>query len=247
MTSDTDNSRDESIDDQYDVAVIGAGPAGCAAAVFTARAELKTLCLEDGRSSLLKSAHLENYLGFPAGIQPTQFLELAREHVHETGADYRREELLAVRRDDGSPFVLETDDRRYRADRVIATSWARTDFLEPLPVTREPEEPGPVMVLPTDETGRTDCDGLYAAGRITGRPHQALVSAGEGARVALTLIDDVMEYYNDWVVPEGYYDAYDREVPPGVEEISIVERRRRKRRGVDRMATFFESERDDDR
>lgn len=241
---------------------------------------------------MLKSAHLENYLGFPLGIQPNQFLELAREHVREVGCRYRRETVVDVWlegergvTDEGAgecesgsagdrpgeisgpetgpgtgteprtepsdvrPFVLETDGgvggettepSRYRATRLVVASWAHTDFLEGLPVSREPEEPGPVMVLPTDGDGRTDCEGLYAAGRITGQHHQTIVNAGHGAHVALTLIrDERPEYYNDWVVPEGYYDPYDREVPEGVEEISIAERSRRTGRARDRMAAVF--------
>ncbi|ELY56616.1 NAD(P)/FAD-dependent oxidoreductase [Natronolimnohabitans innermongolicus] len=232
----------------YDVAVVGGGPAGCSAAVFTARADLETILFEHDRASLLKSAHLENYLGFPFGIQPTQFLELAREHVREVGCTAHREGVETVRRapssgetdgDDG--FVLETDARSVRAERVIVASWARTAFLEALDLTREPEEPGPVMVVPTDEDGRTDCDGVYAAGRITSQNHQAIVNAGNGADVALTLIRDVRpDYYNDWVVTEGYYESYDRSVPDGVEEISIAERKRRKARAETKMAAFFE-------
>ncbi|MEY7852208.1 NAD(P)/FAD-dependent oxidoreductase [Natrarchaeobius sp. A-rgal3] len=243
----------------YDVAVIGGGPAGCSAAVFTARADLETVLFEHDRSSLLKSAHLENYLGFPFGIQPSQFLELAREHAREVGCDVNREGVTALRAfdpengqiesdtddttssDADRAFVLETEERTVVADRVVVASWARTEFLESLPVTREPEEPGPVMVVPTDTDGRTDCDGVYAAGRITSTNHQAIVNAGNGADVALTLIRDARpDYYNDWVVPEGYYDSYDREVPEGVEEISVAERRRRKKRAEAAMTEFLE-------
>lgn len=245
----------------YDVAVVGGGPAGCSAAVFTARADLETVLFEHDRASLLKSAHLENYLGFPLGIQPTRFLELAREHVREVGCTVLQEGVTALRAlDDNNgrvdigdsrtaangdavdhTFVLETTEQTVVANRVVVASWARTEFLEPLPVTREPEKPGPVMVVPTDEDGRTDCDGVYAAGRLTSTNHQAIVNAGNGADVALTLIQDVRpDYYNDWVVPEGYYDSYDREIPEGVEEISVAERRQRKRRAEAAMVDFFE-------
>ncbi|SEH13285.1 Pyridine nucleotide-disulphide oxidoreductase [Natronorubrum sediminis] len=231
----------------YDVAVVGGGPAGCSAAVFTARADLETVLFEHGRASLLKSAHLENYLGFPVGIQPAQFLELAREHVRKVGCTAHRAEVTTVRRVEGdneSGFVLETESRTVRAERVIVASWARTGFLEALEITREPEEPGPVMVVPTDDDGRTDCEGVYAAGRITSRNHQAIVNAGDGADVALTLIRDVRpDYYNDWIVPDGYYESYEMAVPEGAEEISVAERRRRKERAEDKMAAFFGSDR----
>lgn len=61
--SPTETNRFVTTDDAaetYDVIVIGGGPAGSSAGVFTARAELDTLILEDGRSTVQKCAYLEN-------------------------------------------------------------------------------------------------------------------------------------------------------------------------------------------
>jgi len=51
----------------HDVVVVGGGPAGCAAGVFTARYGLDTMIFDRGRSSIQRCAYLENYLGFPRG------------------------------------------------------------------------------------------------------------------------------------------------------------------------------------
>ncbi|WP_247416811.1 hypothetical protein [Halomarina salina] len=48
------------------------------------------------------------------------------------------------------------------------------------------------------------------------------------------------EFYNDWVVPESYYDQYDREVPVGVGGVGHAERRRRVGRGEDYTSPFVE-------
>ncbi|WP_049927973.1 FAD-binding protein [Halopiger goleimassiliensis] len=239
----TDRTTDSARTDAFDVAVVGAGPAGCAAGVFCARAGLETVVLSNGRSTLTKCAYVENYLGFPAGIEPRTLLDLAREHAREAGCELRAGTVDTGRRtDDG--FDLVVDGESIPADFVLATSWADSDYLQDLGVSTEPEEPGPVDVVPTDADGRTDVGGVYAAGRITSTHHQALVAAGDGARVALTLINDVVpDFYNDWVVPEGYYEQYDREVPVGVEAIGHEERRRRAERGRERLREVLDRDR----
>ncbi|XVH33337.1 FAD-binding protein (plasmid) [Haloferacaceae archaeon DSL9] len=211
----------------YHVVVIGGGPAGCAASLFCARAGLRTLQLENGRSTLQKCAYVENYLGFPLGIEPRELLEIMREHVAQTACADREATVEAVRRCDGG-FEVGTGAETICTRTVLAASWSKSDYLEELGVETEQEENGPVDEIVTDAQGRTNVEGLYAAGRITGTPHQALVSAGDGARVALNLVSELIpEFYNDWIAPAGYYEQYGREIPVGVEEISHEERRSR--------------------
>jgi len=79
-----------------------------------------------------------------------------------------------------------------------------------------------------EEGGRTGVEGLYAAGRLAEKPHQAVVCAGHGAEVAVTLLeDDDRPFYHDWVAPEGYFTDRGRDLPPGCEEIDAEERRAR--------------------
>lgn len=231
----------------YDVTIIGGGVAGSAAGVFTARAEMETLIVENDRSSLGKCAHLENYLGFPAGIRPTLFLKMARDHTDAAGCDRVLETVSRIESSKESGFIVQFEDTRVRTDYVLVASWADSEFLDDCDVETELEEPGPVEVVPTDEDGRTNVEGLYAAGRLTKEHHQAIVNAGAGARVALTLINDSNpEFYNDWVVPEGYYKGYDRDTPESVEEVSHEERRRRVRRSRETMRDYFTAEEDHD-
>lgn len=229
----------EYMTEPFDVAVVGTGPAGCAAGVFCARADLETLLITNGRSTLQKCAFVENYLGFPAGIAPRDLLDLSREHAEEAGCILREGTVETVRTDvDG--FELHVNGEWIRADRVVAASWSDSDYLADLDVEREPEPEGSVLEVRTDDRGETAVNGLYATGRITGTHHQAIVNAGDGARVALYLIKDVIpEFYNDWVAPEGYYAQYDRAVPKGVEEIDHQERQRRVEDGRRRMMTYF--------
>ena len=122
-------------------------------------------------------------------------------------------------------------------------SWSDSDFLSTLGIETEQEPDGPVQEIVTDGDGQTSVDGVWAAGRITGTHHQALVSAGDGARVALNLVGELVpEFYNDWVAPAGYYEQYGRSIPVGVEEISHDERTRRAEHGREWLIEFFESQ-----
>jgi thioredoxin reductase len=121
-------------------------------------------------------------------------------------------------------FLVETETgARWTTDYVVAATKNATDYLEGLDGV-EILDRGKTYV-DTDERGRTGVDGLYAAGRLAEKPHQAVVCAGHGAEVAVTLLeDDDRPFYHDWVAPERYFTGRDRDVPPGCEEIDDEER-----------------------
>jgi len=81
-----------------DVAVVGAGPAGVAAAVQLARYGLRPVVFErDVVGGLLRTAWLvENHPGFPGGIRGPELAGLIEEHLRASGAELVREEVVAV-------------------------------------------------------------------------------------------------------------------------------------------------------
>jgi thioredoxin reductase len=221
-----------------DVIVVGGGVAGRSAAVFTARHGLDTLVLDAGKSILRRNAHLENFPGFPAGVNARQLLDLLGEQVENAGAEHREAIVTRVERaDDG--LVVETDaDERYHTQYVIAATKNTTDYLVDLDGVGVIDR-GKTFV-DTDERGRTGVDGLYAAGRLAEKPHQAAVCAGHGAEVAITILeDDERPFYHDWVAPDGYFTDRGRDLPPGCEEIGEDERRQREEQSLETMRARF--------
>lgn len=131
-----------------------------------------------------------------------------------------------------------TTTRLIHADRIIVASWADIDYLDGLHIERR--DAGSKTYLDADGVGRTSVPGLYVAGRLTERYHQAVIAAGSGAETAITLIHDAeVPFYNDWVVPEGYFTDRGLEVPPGCEEIDATEQGARQAASRAAMREYF--------
>ena len=236
MSSDSDSTEEEQNEEPTAV-VVGAGPAGLSAAVFAARAGFETTVVEDGTSILRRNAHLENFLGFPAGVNSRLLLDMGREQAERSGAEFVRADVEAVERD-GDGFVVRTDDETHEADYVVVASWADASIVDSLDL--ETTQQGSKTYVETED-GRTDVEGLYVAGRIAGQPHQTIVNAGHGAKVALSMIHDSdVPFYHDWVAPEGYFTDRGRDVPPGCEEVSEEERKEREKKSLELMREYFE-------
>lgn len=225
----------------YDVIVIGGGVTGRTAATFTARAGLETAVFDTGNSILRRNAHLENFPGFPVGVNPRLLLDLMREQAERAGCEFVDREVVDVDRHPESGFVVQlADENRWteKSDRIIAATPGRTDYLRELPVETATED-GTQFVQATP-AGRTAIEGLYVAGRLANKPLQAAIAVGHGAEVAVSLLDDAeVPFAFDWSVPEGYFTDRGEAIPPGVEEVPEEERLERERRSIDLMREQF--------
>ncbi|WP_324661828.1 FAD-dependent oxidoreductase [Haloarcula sediminis] len=220
------------------VVVVGGGVAGLSAALFTARAGLATTVVSTGESILERNAHLENFPGFPAGVNPRLLLELLEEQAADAGVEFADGRVQRVTRDGGAFELVDADGEGYEADYVVAASWSDATYLEGLDV--DFLDRGSKTFVGVDEFGSTSVDGLYAAGRLAEKHHQTVVAAGDGAQVGIAVVEDSdAKFYHDWTVPEGYFTERDREVPPGCEEIDDAERKRREAESLERMREAF--------
>lgn len=235
-----------------DVVIVGGGPAGCSAGVFTARYGLETVIFDRGNAALRRSAYLANYLGFPAGIDIETFYGLMHDHASEVGCERIEEMVVSIEyASDGPPadrlegeqhFLVETDDGRTVTTRwVIAAAWYDGEYLRPIVGDEafevhehhgdEHEQFDPDFA---DGDGRTRIEGLYVAAPNGDRNAQAIISAGQGAHAARSLLEDyrraqgypegVLAAHYDWLRPsseftgewadrERWREWFDNEVP----------------------------------
>jgi len=179
---------------RYDVVVAGGGAAGLSAAIFLARAGASVAVFDRAESSLRRVEKVYNYLGFPDGIGGTELLVLGRRQAERFGATVLDASIDTVARTaDG--FALATTAAAHECTYFIIASNKRTDLATALGI-----DLGGFggRFVQTDENGATVVDRCYAVGRITGRPSQAIVSAGDGARVAIAIIERIRGgYYVD--------------------------------------------------
>ncbi|GIW71270.1 MAG: thioredoxin-disulfide reductase [Planctomycetota bacterium] len=110
------------------VIVIGGGPAGYTAALYTARARLEPLCLEGLQygGQLMTTTEVENYPGFPQGIQGPELMEQMRAQAERFGARYRSRDVTRVELSEVAerPHRLWVDDEEYESWTVIIATGA---------------------------------------------------------------------------------------------------------------------------
>ncbi|HWP03671.1 MAG TPA: thioredoxin-disulfide reductase [Gemmatimonadaceae bacterium] len=107
----------------YDVVIVGAGPAGMTAGLYAGRAMLRTAVLERGKpgGELLNTEVIEDYIGFER-ILGVELAEKFEAHAKKFGAEFHLANVLRVRKvDDSFETVTDTGDV-YRSPVVIVTS-----------------------------------------------------------------------------------------------------------------------------
>lgn len=102
----------------FDVIIIGAGPAGATASLYTQRGNLKTLMIHNDESNLLKAKTIENYYGFENGITGNELYEQGIKQASNLGVTVIKEETLKIEVK-GDYFEVITTQNKYEGKTVI--------------------------------------------------------------------------------------------------------------------------------
>ncbi len=109
---------------EYDVVIVGGGPAGLSAAIYAARSMLRTAVVSKDFGGQVLDAHVvENYPGF-VSIRGSELMERFREHAEHFGAELVQAEVKRIRRE-GDFFVVETTAGTTRARAVVYAAGSR--------------------------------------------------------------------------------------------------------------------------
>lgn len=103
---------------EYDVIIIGAGPAGVSAGLYTKRANKKTLIIYNNESSLEKATKIENYYGFENGISGEELYKKGIEQAKNLGINVKKEEVIKIDKIKDI-FEVKTVNENYTAKNVV--------------------------------------------------------------------------------------------------------------------------------
>lgn len=172
-----------------DVVIIGGGLAGLSAAIYLGRARRETIIVDAGKSMAVWEPHVQNYLGFPKGIDGTELVAKGLKQARRYGARYVRDYIKSAERVEGG-FLLRGKRCSFKAGRVLLATG-----IYHIP----PDIPGVNPCLGHSMFFCKDCDGFrikrkpvavygwnngaveYALGMLSYTPYVALVTDGRAS------------------------------------------------------------------
>ncbi|MGH2906694.1 MAG: thioredoxin-disulfide reductase [Solirubrobacterales bacterium] len=155
-------------DNQYEIAIVGGGPAGITAALYAGRSRVKTVVLERGAvgGQLWNTADIDDYPGLSMQTGP-EVAQKFEEHARKFGAEFEFGTVTKIAKQ-GDEFVIETDEGdEYRALTVIVTAGGEA---------RKLGVPGEQELAGTGVSYCAVCDGAFFQDRVI-----AVVGGGDSA------------------------------------------------------------------
>ncbi|GGI43086.1 hypothetical protein GCM10008018_00290 [Paenibacillus marchantiophytorum] len=173
----------------YDVIIIGAGPAGASAALFTSKAGKKTLVI-DNDQSVTKRAWVENHYGVEEITGPN-LVEIGKKQATKFGTEFVQGKATALTSTDAG-YQITTENGTYEGTHIILATGLSTELAEAAGIQTKPgTEPRIKTVIDADAQGQSSLKGVWAAGTIAGVSMHTIITAGDGAKVAINVISEL--------------------------------------------------------
>ena len=129
---------------ECDVAIVGGGPAGCTCALYTSRADLKTVILDKNPAvgALAITSHIANYPGVDRSMTGQELLDQMRKQAEDYGTDYRRAQVFMIDIEENEDSqettkVVYTPDVMVRARALVLATGAMGRATPPFPGEEE--------------------------------------------------------------------------------------------------------------
>ncbi|WP_353649358.1 thioredoxin-disulfide reductase [Nakamurella sp. A5-74] len=158
-----------------DVIVVGSGPAGYTAALYLARADLRPLVFEGISSggALMTTTEVENFPGFPEGIQGPDLMARMREQAERFGAELLTEDVEEMDLD-GPIKSVTADGTTYRARAIVLATGSAARYLN---------LPDEQRLIGRGVSACATCDGFFFKNQ-----HIAVVGGGDSAMEEATFL-----------------------------------------------------------
>ncbi len=171
--------------DVWEVIIVGAGPAGCAAAMVLARCRRRVLIFDDGKPRNIKSEGIHNYLTRD-GVLPSDFHKICRDELKTYGVEVKQGRVVTAKSNEGQFTVTDTEGNSYTCKRLLIATGV-TDIIPDIPGMQELWGRG-VYHCPY-------CDGWALQGKVVGL--YAHRYNGYGMALALRQLTDKVILFTD--------------------------------------------------
>lgn len=115
----------------FDTIIIGSGPSGLTAAIYSTRAALSTLLVGGYKwgGQLMLTTEVENFPGFPEGIMGPELMDKMRKQAERFGAVFLEQDVDEIETKEGGPFKVTVSGKEYTGKSVIIATGADTLWL----------------------------------------------------------------------------------------------------------------------
>jgi thioredoxin reductase (NADPH) len=159
----------------FDIIVVGTGPAGLSAAVYASRHELKTLLIGEEPGGYVNEAPIiDNYLGF-SGIKGHDLVNKFFDHAKSCNLEILKEKVIDIKKH-GKEFIIKTDKNEFTSKAVIIAMGSRR---------RELNVPGEIDFKGSGISYCATCDGLFFKNKTVG-----VCGSGDSAMATALMLAD---------------------------------------------------------